>query len=84
MPNLNLSIDTPKDTLVGTIDIEPIGLNNTGKVQISLDEKSPYFYVKDGKVYTKYSGLKIFNDPKLNSIELGVTVMTPDGKFPVE
>ena len=79
-----MSIDTPKNTLVGAIDIQPVGLNNTGKVNISLDETRPYFYVKDGMVYTKYSGLKMFNDPKMESIELGVTVKTPDGEFTVE
>jgi len=83
-----LSIDTPRNALIGAIVIEGDAFNLTNntisKVDIDLNTSSPYFYVNDTNVYTKYSGIKMFNDPKIETIELGVNVKTSDGEFPVK
>lgn len=81
IPGLELSIDTPKDTLVGKLDFTPPNLNATGNVNAVIEQDNPYFYFKDGNVYTKYSGIKMFQNK--TSIEFAVNVQTPAGDFPV-
>lgn len=83
IPDLKLSFETPKDTLIGTINFEPSSLNNNDQIQTSIEAKFPYFYIKDKKLYTKYSGVKMFRN--LTSIDVDIIVKTPDGEeFPVK
>lgn len=83
IPDLKLSYETPKDTLIGVFNFEPPSLNKNDQIKIRIEAEFPYFYIKDRKFYTKYSGVKMFRN--LTSIDVDIIVKTPDGEeYPVK
>jgi hypothetical protein len=72
-----LNIDTPENTLVGTLIVLTFSRKAYKKLQVSDDD--PYFYIKSENLYLKGSGQRLFKN--VTSVMLSVNA-TDFGKPP--